>query len=57
MINWTKDSFPMAPGATITFLVVPDKPGMYPMHDHNLIVSTNAGLYPGGMMGMFDIMP
>jgi hypothetical protein len=57
MMGWEKDSFPLAPGATATVLLVPDKSGMYPMHDHNLIVSTNAGVYPGGIMGMLNIMP
>lgn len=53
----SKDSFPLAPGEALTLLLVPDKDGMYPVHDHNLIAVTNDGGYPGGMMTMIDIMP
>jgi FtsP/CotA-like multicopper oxidase with cupredoxin domain len=56
-LNREKDTFPMAPGATFTLLLIPDKEGMYPVHDHNLISVTNNGTYPGGMMTMLDIMP
>lgn len=57
MNGWIKDSFPVHEGAVFTLMMIPDKEGMYPVHDHNLIASTNAGMYPGGMMAMIDIMP
>jgi hypothetical protein len=39
----------------MTLQLVPDKSGMYPVHDHNLVtVTTNA--YPGGMMTKIHIM-
>jgi len=57
MNGWLKDSFPVKPGGAMTLLLIPDKPGMYPVHDHNLICVTNNGLYAGGMMTMIDITP
>ena len=49
-IGWSKDSYGMAPGESITVELVPDKPGKYPMHNHNLVTTTIGGNYPGGMM-------
>ena len=49
-IGWMKDSYGMAPGESITVELVPDKPGMFPMHNHNLVTTTIGGNYPGGMM-------
>jgi len=57
MVGWIKDSFPIAPGQSMTLLLVPDKPGMYMVHNHNLRAATNAGLYPGGMMTHIQIDP
>lgn len=56
-IGWDKDSFGIAIGEVITVLLVPDKEGMYPVHDHNLRAVTNAGLYPGGMISQLMISP
>ncbi len=54
-IGWSKDTFPVLIDELITLQLVPDKPGMYPVHDHNLVtVTTNA--YPGGMMTKIHIM-
>lgn len=57
MNGWSKDSFPVSVGDHVTVLLVPDKEGMYPVHDHNLVATTNMGLYPGGMIAMLNIMP
>jgi hypothetical protein len=57
MNGWWKDSFPVKVGDHVTILLVPDKEGMYPVHDHNLVANTNVGLYPGGMIAMLNIMP
>jgi len=57
MNGWIKDSFPVKVGDQVTVLLVPDKEGMYPVHDHNLVANTNIGLYPGGMIAMLNIMP
>ena len=53
--NWIKDTFPVKTGEALTVMLVPDKIGMYPVHDHNLIAVTNGGLYPGGMITMLHI--
>lgn len=55
-INWIKDSFNISPGETVTCLLVPDKEGDYPVHDHNLI-AVNFGGYPGGMITILNIAP
>lgn len=57
MNGWSKDSFPVKVDDKVTVLLVPDKEGMYPVHDHNLIANTNIGLYPGGMIVMLNITP
>ncbi|HEY0031059.1 MAG TPA: multicopper oxidase domain-containing protein [Bacteroidia bacterium] len=56
-LNWVKDSAPLVPYEAMTILVVPDKPGEYPVHNHNLISNTNYGIYPGGMMTHLMIDP
>lgn len=48
--GWSKDSFGLAPSESMTLELVPDKPGRYPMHNHNLVTTTFGGNYPGGMM-------
>jgi FtsP/CotA-like multicopper oxidase with cupredoxin domain len=48
-----KDSQGVYPSETIVFRIVPDKPGEYPIHDHNLISTTGGNMYP---MGMFTTM-
>lgn len=55
--GWNKDSFPMRPGQWMRLRLVPHQPGMYPVHDHNLIAVTSGGNYPGGMMAHLMIMP
>jgi FtsP/CotA-like multicopper oxidase with cupredoxin domain len=57
MINWSKDSFPVVKDEVMLLLLVPDQPGMYMMHNHNMITITTNGVYPGGMMSMIEIMP
>lgn len=57
MVGWTKDSFPVVVGEVMLLLLVPDQPGMYMMHNHNMITVTTNGVYPGGMMSMIEIMP
>ena len=45
----SKDTFPVRAGEILTLLLVPDKPGEYPVHDHNLIAVSGGGIYPNGM--------
>ncbi|MEQ9186410.1 MAG: multicopper oxidase domain-containing protein [Cryomorphaceae bacterium] len=49
-VGRVKDSYGMAPGESVTVELVPDKPGMFPIHNHNLVTTTIGGNYPGGMM-------
>lgn len=56
-IGRVKDSFPVEPGGYISLLLVPDKPGLYPVHDHNLVAVTGGGNYPGGMISFINIGP
>lgn len=57
MTFWEKDTFPVLPLAYKMVLLVPDKPGEFPVHDHNLIAVTNSGVYPGGMITYLNISP
>ena len=55
--SWIKDSGPIFREDAMILRVVPDKPGAYPVHDHNLTANTSNGGYPGGMMTMLMIDP
>ncbi|MDX5324941.1 MAG: multicopper oxidase domain-containing protein [Bacteroidota bacterium] len=57
MEGWLKDTFPLFPGEIKVLELVPHQPGMYPVHDHNLVSVTMDGNYPGGMITMLMIMP
>lgn len=52
-VGRSKDSMPIRPSETMILQLVPDKEGEYPVHDHNLIGTTGANIYP---MGMFTTM-
>ena len=39
------------------FRLVPDQPGEYPVHDHNLVATTGGNLYPLGMFLTMIITP
>ncbi|MFZ9027959.1 MAG: multicopper oxidase domain-containing protein [Crocinitomicaceae bacterium] len=56
-VNWVKDSNPILKNETLTFQLIPDKPGMYPVHDHNLVSVLTQNTYPGGMITMLNIQP
>ena len=56
-LNWKKDSVPFVENETATLLLVPDKSGNYPVHDHNLISVLTNNVYPGGMISMILISP
>jgi hypothetical protein len=36
---------------------VPDKPGEYPIHDHNLVAVTGGGMYHAGMISTIVVTP
>ncbi|MFQ5447103.1 MAG: multicopper oxidase domain-containing protein [Saprospiraceae bacterium] len=50
-----KDTFPIDSRETLILEFVPDKPGMYPVHDHNLVAVTGGAEYPNGMLLIMNI--
>lgn len=56
-IGWSKDSFPIFKGESMTLRLVPDQPGIYPVHNHNLATLLFNNNYPSGMMSMLKINP
>lgn len=44
-----KDTFPLYPGEFLSLSCTPDKPGEYPVHDHNLVAVTGNDVYANGM--------
>ena len=56
-VGWTKDTMPFLQGEVTVVRLDAFQAGMYPVHNHNLIAVTNAGLYPGGMITHLDIQP
>lgn len=56
-INRSKDTFPIYPNHSILLSFVPDKPGEYPVHDHNLVAVTGGGIYHAGMFTTLVIAP
>jgi hypothetical protein len=56
-VGWIKDTVPFLQGEVTVVRLDAFQPGMYPVHNHNLIAVTNAGFYPGGMITHLDIQP
>lgn len=50
-----KDNVPVYARKTLDVTVLFDQPGRYPIHDHILMAATGNGVYPKGMVGMFDV--
>ncbi len=55
--GWIKDSFGILINETMLLKLVPDQPGLFPVHEHNLINVTTNGVYPGGMLNLLNIQP
>ncbi len=55
--GWVKDSFGILENEILLLRLIPDQPGMYPVHEHNLINVTTNGVYPGGMLNLLNIQP
>jgi len=51
-----KDNIPVYPGRTMDVILDFDQAGLYPMHDHILMANTGNGVYPKGIMGMFEVV-
>jgi FtsP/CotA-like multicopper oxidase with cupredoxin domain len=56
-IGRSKDTFPIYPYESLILELIPDKPGLYPIHDHNLIAVTGDNVYPNGIFVMINIAP
>jgi hypothetical protein len=56
-IGWEKDTFPVYPNEYMVISIVPDKPGEYPIHDHNLVAVTGGGMYHAGMISTIVVTP
>lgn len=56
-IGRSKDTFPIYPMETLILQIIPDKPGEYPVHDHNLVAVTGNNIYPNGMFTTILINP
>ncbi len=50
-----KDTFPIDSKETLILEFVPDKAGLYPVHDHNLVAVTGGAEYPNGILLIMDI--
>lgn len=53
----SKDTFPVYPKEFVILSITPDKPGEYPVHDHNLITVTGGGIYHAGIFTTILIAP
>lgn len=53
--GWEKDTWLMDSYETFILRLVPDKPGKFPVHDHNLVALSGGGRYPNGMLIMMEI--
>jgi FtsP/CotA-like multicopper oxidase with cupredoxin domain len=49
-VNWSRDTQPIWPMETLLLELVPDKPGIFPVHDHNLMAQTGNRYYNHGIM-------
>jgi hypothetical protein len=56
-IGRSKDTFPLYPYHILELSCTPDKPGEYPVHDHNLVAVTGGGIYHAGMFTTLLIDP
>ena len=52
-----KDPLPIHPMASMILQLIPDKPGEYPVHDHNLAALRANKKYPKGMFTTLSIDP
>jgi FtsP/CotA-like multicopper oxidase with cupredoxin domain len=55
--NWDKDTWGTSSMDVMVLQVVPDKPGQYSVHDHNLVAITGGNTHPNGMFTIMDIAP
>ena len=48
-VGRSKDTVPVYSMEVIVLELVPDQPGEYPVHDHNLVAVSGGNIYPNGM--------
>ncbi|SFT74689.1 Multicopper oxidase [Lishizhenia tianjinensis] len=48
-VGRSKDTFPVYSMEAVVLELVPDQPGEYPVHDHNLVAVSGGNIYPNGM--------
>ncbi|MFT7592611.1 MAG: hypothetical protein ACI9UJ_002550 [bacterium] len=51
-----KDTYAVWSGELVTLEIVPDKPGEYPIHSHNLVAVSANNIYPNGMFTTMVIL-
>lgn len=56
-VGWSKDSQGVYPMESVVLRLVPNQPGEYPIHDHNLIATTGNNIYPYGLLSTILINP
>lgn len=54
-VDADKDTFPMLSMESAILLLIPDKLGVYSVHDHNLVAVTGGSVHPNGMFTMMTI--
>ena len=54
-VNREKDTFPVKSMESVILELIPNKPGLYPVHDHNVVAVTGGGEYPNGMLVVMSI--
>ena len=54
-VGWNKDSFPIKRMSGLLLELVPDKPGHYSVHDHNLVAISAGGTHPNGMFTIMEV--
>jgi hypothetical protein len=54
-IGWSKDSFPIKSMTGVLLQFIPDKPGKYSVHDHNLVAVSAGGTHPNGMFTIMEV--
>jgi hypothetical protein len=55
--GWIKDTWGMFSMDAMVLKLIPDKPGQYSVHDHNLVALTAGGTHPNGMFTIMTINP
>ena len=53
--DWVKDTWPIEQMEGVVLELIPDKPGRYSVHDHNLLAMSGGGTHPYGMFLIMEI--